>query len=310
MTLIPTALREGDRIAVVSPSSPPFAEGLEHGLRTLEEWGFEPVVMPNAREVHGHLAGVDDARADDLEMAFADPGVRAVFVGRGGYGSARLVDRLDWSVVAADPKPLLGFSDVTSLLCAAWMRTGLVTFHGPFVGGLPRMDGEARAHLLRLLCEPEPPGLVPDRGRTVHGGTAEGIVLGGNLATLCSLVGTADEPDLDRAILLVEDVNEAPYRLDRMLTQLRRAGVLDGVAGIVVGNLRRCEPPKDRPSATAAQVVDDRLGMLGVPVVHGLDVGHTDRQFAVPFGVRARLDADEGTLTVTEAAVQSPAGAS
>lgn len=310
MSLLPTALRAGDRIAIVSPSSPPFAERLEHGLLTLEAWGFEPVVMPNAREVHGHLAGVDDARADDLETAFADPAVRAVFVGRGGYGSARLVDRLDWSVVAADPKPLLGFSDVTSLLCAAWVRIGLVTFHGPFVGGFPRVDEEARAHLLRLLCETDPPGRLPGRARTVRGGTAEGTLLGGNLATLCSLVGTADEPVLDGAILLVEDVNEAPYRLDRMFTQLRRAGVLDSVAGVVVGALRGCEPPTDRPSASAAQVVDDRLGMLGVPVVQGLDVGHTDRQFAVPFGVRARLDADEGALTVTQAAVQSPAGTS
>lgn len=310
MSLIPTALRAGDRIAVVSPSSAPFAERLDQGLRTLEEWGFEPVVMPNARAVHGHLAGVDDARADDLEAAFADPTVRAVFVGRGGYGSARLVDRVDWSVVAADPKPLLGFSDVTSLLCAAWVRIGLVTFHGPFVCGFPRLDGDTRAHLLRLLCEPAPSGRLPGRGRTVQRGTAEGVVIGGNLATLCSLVGTADEPDLEGTILLVEDVNEAPYRLDRMFTQLRRAGVLDGVAGIVVGNLHGCEPPTDRPSATAAQVVDDRLGMLGVPVVHGLDVGHTERQFTVPFGVRARLDADEGSLTVTQAAVQPPAGTS
>lgn len=304
MTLRPAALREGDRVAVVSPSSPPFPDRLDRGLRALRDRGFEPVLMPHARDVHGHLAGDDTDRRSDLEAAFRDPGLRAVFVGRGGFGAARLLDRLDWSVVRADPKPLVGFSDITAVLCAAWGRIGLVTIHGPFVSGLGRIDDEAGSHLMALLCDPELVGAVPGRARTVRGGSAEGVLLGGNLATLCSLVGTVDQPELDGAILLVEDVNEAPYRLDRMLTQLRRAGVLTGVAGIVVGTLRGCEPPDDRPSATAEEVVAERLSDLGVPVAHGLELGHTDRQFAVPIGVRGRLDADAGTLEILEPAVR------
>lgn len=307
MTLLPTALRTGDRVAVVSPSSPPFADRLDDGLRALREWGFEPVLMPHARSVHGHLAGRDEERAADLEAAFGDRDLRAVFVGRGGYGSARLVDRLDWSVLAADPKPLIGFSDVTSLLWAAWRRIRLVTFHGPFVGRFASVDGHAREHLLDLLCDASPAGPISGPARTVRGGTAEGIAVGGNLATLTALVGTRDHPRFEGAILLIEDVNEAPYRLDRMLTQLRRAGTLDGVAAVVVGTLRGCEPPTDRPSATPEEVIDERLGTLGVPVVHGLEIGHTDRQFAVPLGVRVRVNADAGTLEILEPAVQSAA---
>lgn len=310
MTRRGTALRRGDRVAVVSPSSPPLPDEFEEGLGILRQWGFEPVVLPHARQVHGHLAGVDVDRVADLHEAFRDPRLRAVFVGRGGYGSARLLDRLDWSVIAADPKPLVGFSDVTSLLYAAWRRIGLITVHGPFVGQFARMDERSGDHLRRLLCEPEPIGVLPGRGRTVRGGVAEGVLLGGNLATLCSLVGTADQPALDGALLFVEDVNEAPYRIDRMLTQLRRAGVLDGAVGIVVGALRGCEPPSDRPSATADEVIEERLGPLGLPVMHGLDIGHTRPPFAVPVGARARIDADAGTLEVLERAVQSAGGAS
>lgn len=312
MTLRPAPLRPGDRVAVVSPSSPPFPERLRTGLDTLRAWGFDPVVMPHARDERGHLAGLDDDRLADLEAAFADPELRAVFVGRGGYGSTRLLDRLDWDVLASDPKPLVGFSDVTALSLAAWQRIGLVTIHGPFVGGLPTLDDRGVRRLQHLLTDPEPvrplggggadPGIHP-----VAGGTAEGPLLGGNLATLCSLVGTADHPDLAGAVVFLEDVNEAPYRVDRMLTQLLRAGVLDGVHGVAVGRFVRCDPPMDRPSLTTDEVLDERLGGLGVPVLRGLPIGHFGRQLAVPVGVRVRLDADRGTLEALEPAV-SPRG--
>lgn len=310
MTLRPTALREGDRVAVVSPSSPPFPDRLEAGLEVLRSWGLRPVVMPHARDEQGHVAGADEERAADLEAAFTDPSVRAVLVGRGGYGAVRLLDRLDWSAVADDPKPLVGFSDVTALSLAAWQRIGLATVHGPFVGRFASLDERSGRHLRRLLTDPAPLGRLPgDPARTVQGGSAEGVLLGGNLATICSLVGTADHPDLDGAVLLLEDVNEAPYRLDRMLTQLRRSGVLDGVRGVVVGRLIGCDPPSDRPSLTADEVIDDRLGDLGVPVAHGFPVGHFDGQLAVPIGVPVRLDADAGTLGFPEAAVSPPEGA-
>lgn len=313
MTLRPACLRPGDRVAVVSPSSPPFPQRLRAGLGTLRSWGFDPVVMPHARDERGHLAGLDDDRIADLEAAFADPELRAVFVGRGGYGSTRLLDRLDWEILASDPKPLVGFSDVTALSLAAWRRIGLVTIHGPFVGGLPALDDRGVRRLQHLLTDPAPVGPIGGIGtgdgiRTVTGGTAEGALLGGNLATVCSLVGTDDHPDLSGAVLFLEDVNEAPYRVDRMLTQLLRAGALDGVHGVAVGRFVRCDPPRDRPSLTTDEVIDERLGDLGIPVLRGLPIGHFAHQLAVPVGVQVRLDADGGMLVALDPAV-SPRGA-
>ncbi|MFN2555285.1 MAG: LD-carboxypeptidase [Nitriliruptorales bacterium] len=299
-------------MAVVAPGGPLLSRSrVVAGLGLLEQWGFEPVPMPHLHVVHGHLAGPDDARAEDMNSAFRDLSMRAVWAARGGYGTGRLLDLLDWEALRRDPKLLVGFSDVTALLTAAWRRLRLVTVHGPFVGQLGELaDDPLRASALhRLLTRPSAFGTLPRRGArvtTVVGGAADGRLVGGNLALLCSLVGTDDQPDSDGAVLLLEDVHEPPYKLDRMLVQLRRSGVLDGVAGVVVAALRGCVPPLNRPSASAEEVVADLLGDLGVPVLHGLELGHTDGQLAVPLGVRVRLDADAGSLTLLESAT-SPA---
>lgn len=263
--------------------------------------------MPHLHDVRGHLAGHDAARAADLDSAFRDPTLRAVWAARGGYGSGRLLDRLDWEALRHDPKVLVGFSDLTALLLAAWRRLRLVTFHGPFVGQLGDLahDRLRASSLHRLLTDPSAVLTLAKEAAgatTVTGGIVEGRLVGGNLALLCSLVGTPDQPDTDDAVLLLEDVHEAPYRLDRMLVQLRRAGLLDRVAGIAVAALRGCVPPVDRPSASAEEVIADLLGDLGVPVLQGLELGHTDGQLAVPLGVRVRLDASGRSLTMLEAA--------
>ncbi|MDP9022698.1 MAG: LD-carboxypeptidase [Actinomycetota bacterium] len=316
----PPALRPGDRVAIVSPSSPVVhRDRLERGLAQLRSWGLDPVVFPHADDVHGHLAGTDDDRAADLNAAFRDPGIRAVIASRGGYGVTRILHRLDWAALRHDPKLVVGFSDVTALLLAAWQRLRLVTVHGPFAGRLHLLGGdEESAHLRRLLTDPRPAGMLTRAGdapvETVVGGVAEGRLLGGNLSVLCALVGTVDAPDTDGAILVIEDVNEAPYRLDRSLTQLHRAGVLDHVTGVIVGEMVGCDPPTDRPSLPTAAVVRAAFAGLGIPVVHGLPIGHVDRQLALPLGVRSRLDADAGTLTLLEPATTprqpAPAGAS
>ncbi len=263
--------------------------------------------MPHLHAVRGHLAGPDEARAEDINSAFRDPAVRAVWAARGGYGTGRLIDLLDWESLRRDPKLLVGYSDVTALLVAAWRRLRLVTIHGPFVGQLGDVarDPVRASSLHRLLVDPSPLSTLPETETdvtTVTGGAAEGRLVGGNLALLCSLIGTDDEPDTDGAILFLEDVHEAPYRLDRMLVQLRRTGMLDGVAGVVVATLRGCVPFANRPSASAEEVVADLLGGLGVPVLYGLELGHTDAQRAVPLGVRVRLDADARNLALLESA--------
>lgn len=304
-TLRAPALRPGDRVAVTAPSGPVLRpDRLEAGVAVLAGWGLEPVLAPHVRAVRGHLAGRDADRAADLDAAFADPAVRGIFAVRGGYGLTRLLDRLDWAALARDPKLLVGFSDVTALLLAAWSRLRLVTVHGPFAGRLHTLQRDAADHLHRLMFDGWA-GEVPGASATVTvtGGRAEGRLVGGNLTLLTSLLATPDQPDLDGSILFLEDVHEAPYRLDRMLVQLRRAGLLERVAGIVVGELVGCEPPPGRPSATAEDVVQAELAGLGVPVVRGFPVGHVDHQLALPVGGRALLDAHARTLTLLEPAV-------
>lgn len=299
-------LRPGDRVAVVAPSSAVLrTDTFETGLGVLRAWGLDPVVSRRVHEATGHLAGTDAARIADLDAAFGDRSIRGVFAARGGYGSSRIVDAVDWGLLRRDPKVVLGFSDVTALLVAAWQRVRVVTVHGPSVAGLHGLAPAARTHLRRLLTRPGPLGaLEPPPGappvRTVTAGVAEGPLVGGNLSLLSALAGTPDALDGRGAVVLLEDVNEAPYRVDRMLVQLARSGGLADASGVVVGQLRGCDPPSDRPSATVDEVVDDVLGRLGIPVVQGVPAGHVDHQLAMPMGPRVRLDADAGTLTFLE----------
>lgn len=306
-------LHPRDRVAVVAPAGPltPGEDAeLERGLGVLRSWGLHPVVMPHVHDVHGHLAGRDADRAADLDTALRDGWIRAVFAARGGYGTTRILGTVAWEALAEDPRLLVGFSDLTALLLGAWTRLGLVGVHGQFVTHLHRLPPACRDHLWRLLSDPTPPGPVPrpdgaPEPVTVHGGRAEGRLVGGNLSLLRALVGTAEQPDLDGAIVFLEDVNESPYRIDRALTHLLAAGLLDQVAGVVVGEFRSCDPAPDQPALPLDEVVADRLGGLGVPVLAGLSIGHVDRQVALPVGVRAELDADAGELTLLEPAVHA-----
>ena len=300
--VVPPALRPGDRIAVVAPCSPVLPGTLEPGLDVLRHWGLEPVVMPHATDVHGHLAGTDEARIADLDAAFADPTLRAVWAVRGGYGLTRIVHRLDWDALAADPVWLVGFSDVTALHQAAWRRLRLMTCHGQFVGRLQRQEGPGLERLRALLFgETDRCALtVADLGgRVLAPGRAEGVLLGGNLAVTCAQLGTPDALSADGAVLLLEDVGEAPYAVDRLLTQADRTGLLDGALGVVCGTFVNGDPPVDRPSGTVDEVLADHLAGRGIPVVTGWPLGHTDRQLPLPLGAPAVLDTVLGTLEVT-----------
>lgn len=296
----PRPLRPGDRVAVVAPSSPVFPAPLDQGLAVLRSWGLDVVEGAHLRSRAGYLAAPDADRGDDLDAAFRDPSVRAVFAGRGGYGVQRIVDGLDWDALAADPILLIGFSDITALLHAAWGRLRLVGVHGPFAGRLHLQSSEAAAALRALLFGAMPDDLTFRPQQVITPGVACGPLLGGNLSLLCAGVGTPDELDVAGAVLVLEDVGEAPYAIDRMLTHLRRRGMLAEVAGVVVGTCVRCDPPRDRPSAGIEEVVADRLGDLGVPVVAGLPIGHVDDQVPLLHGARVGLDTDVGRLHVAE----------
>lgn len=302
----PPRLAPGARVAVVAPSGPVPEERLEAGLDILRGWGLDPVVAPHVldrqRELD-YLAGTEEQRAADLQAAWCDPSVAAVLCARGGYGAQRMVDLLDWAAMrAAGPKVFAGFSDVTVLHQAFATRLGLVTLYGPAAGVDFLKNARAQGHLRATLFEPESVRTltaVPPGGTALVPGRARGVTLGGCLSLLASDLGTPHaHPGARGGLLLMEDVGESPYRLDRYLTQLLRTGWLDGAAGIVLGSWADCGPREGLRAVFA-----DRLGGLDVPVVEEFGFGHSEGALTMPLGAVAELDTEAGTLTLDEPAL-------
>ncbi|GGZ05207.1 S66 peptidase family protein [Streptomyces poonensis] len=301
----PARLAPGARVAVVAPSGPVPEERLSAGLDILRGWDLDPVVAPHVLGRHpefGYLAGTDADRAADLQAAWCDPDVDAVLCARGGYGVQRMVDLLDWDAIrAAGPKVFVGFSDITALHEALAVRAGVVTLHGPMAAGVDFLkNARAQDHLRATLFAPETVRTITaGRAAALVPGRARGVLLGGCLSLLAAELGTPHaRPSARGGLLCLEDVGEDTYRLDRYLTQLLRAGWLDGVAGVVLGSWADCAPYSEVRTLLA-----DRLGGLGVPVVEELGFGHGEGALTVPFGVTAELDAGEGTLTLDEPAL-------
>ena len=314
--LKPRRLTRGATVGLVSPASATWLQDeLAIVQETLAALGLKAKVGDHALDRYGYLAGRDEARAADLNAMFKDDAVDAVLCVRGGWGSSRLLSLLDYRAIAAHPKILLGYSDITALLTAVHARTGLVTFHGPVgvstwtpfsVAALKRtlFDGEAV-----VMENPRTPGdgLAPtrDRVQTLRPGTARGRLLGGNLTVLTAMLGSDYLPDWDGAILFLEDTNENIYRVDRMLTQLKLAGVLGRIAGFVFGKCTKCTPGDNNyGSLTLDEVLMDHVLPLMVPAWQGAMIGHIDSQFTVPVGVRAEIDASLGRITLLEPAVR------
>ncbi|WP_414720619.1 S66 peptidase family protein [Streptomyces sp.] len=295
----PPRLVPGDRIGIVAPSGPVPRERLDAGLDILRSWDLDPVVAPHVLDEHpsGYLAGADRNRADDLQQAWCDPTLAAVLCARGGYGVQRMADLLDWSAMrAAAPKVFIGYSDITALHEAFATRLGVVTLHGPMAAAVTFLkDGPTQDHLRRTLFAPEDTReLTSPTARTLVPGRAAGVTVGGCVSLLAADLGTAyARPSAAGGILVLEDIGEEPYRLDRILTQLLRSGWLDGVAGIVLGSWEECGPYEDlRP------LFLDRLGGLGVPIVEEFGFGHCPSTLTVPLGIPAVLDATAATLTL------------
>jgi muramoyltetrapeptide carboxypeptidase len=300
----PPVLRSGDLVMLVSPSSPARRERIDAGIEILSGWGLKAVFAPGALDREGFFAGSDAARLAGINAALRDPDVRGVICTRGGYGAQRIVDGLDIDAVRADPKVLAGFSDITALQLALWQRAGLASVHSPMMAWNAERTGGVSAESMRsALMSTDPVVLAarPDEETSplrIDGPIAHGRLLGGNLCLLAATIGTPDMPDLSGAILLLEDVDEAPYKVDRMLTHLHRCGALAGIAGVAVGQFTGCA---DGWATSIVDVLGERLGNLGVPVLGGLPIGHGRDQLSTPVGVPAALNVAAGTLTVEPA---------
>ncbi len=311
----PPRLRHGDTVGLVKPAGFLADEfDLRLALEAITAMGLIPKPAPHLLSRFGYLAGADEARAADLNAMYADDSVRAVFAVRGGWGSARILPYLDFDLIRANPKLLIGFSDITALHMAFAARAGFPTIHGPNAGSawgklswnaFKSLAFDGKTPVYRNPEATEDRLVQRDwRTQTIRPGKAAGRLLGGNLTVISTLMGTPYLPAFDHSILFLEDIDEAEYRIDRMLTQLALAGVLRNVAGVIFGQCTNCKASGPSYGGfTVSQVLRQHLEPLGVPVYQGALIGHIDDQFSMPIGVRAEIDATAGTIRILEPAV-------
>ncbi len=297
----PARLAAGARVALVAPAGPASEERVEAALAHSAALGFEAVLGEGARLRSGYLAGPDEARARDLQRAIDDPAIDAIWAIRGGYGTMRIVPDVDWTGMRRRPRPFIGFSDNTAVHLAL-LAEGLVSFHGPHAGA--PFPPFTRTCFTNVLCAgwlgtlPVPAGCTTSAAR---GGVAEGPLVGGNLTLLAALCGTRHALRAEGRIVLIEDIGEPAYRVDRALTQLLLSGCFRGATGFALGQFT--QPAPGESEEVLLDVCVERLAALGVPIVGGLPFGHVDEQWCLPLGVRARLDGGAGTLELLEPGV-------
>jgi muramoyltetrapeptide carboxypeptidase len=296
----PKALPPGGTIGIVNPSSPVEPERLDAGIAALRLRGFRVQEAPHVRARDGHHAGTPRDRAADFTRFYADPQIDAIWCARGGSSACRLWPLLDWDVLAAlPPKMVIGYSDTTSLLIPLNQRVGTVALHGPLVFELGTLAPALLTWQLRLLQSPEPAGLVPGRAaETLVSGAAEGPLCGGCLSLVAATLGTPYRIETAGRLLLMEDIGEAPHRIERFLVQFAEAGLFAAASGFVVGQATDAD---DSQTVPLRRLWFDLLAPYGKPAVAGFPFGHVPQNYALPLGVRARLDADAKTLTLLEA---------
>ncbi|NNE97972.1 MAG: LD-carboxypeptidase [Pyrinomonadaceae bacterium] len=310
----PKRLSVGDTVGVIAPSSGVSQSDFDDALQNLSELGFKTRAGKYSRGSNGFLSGTDRERLYDLHWAFRNPKLDAVWCVRGGYGASRLLPYVNYNLIRKNPKIFVGYSDITALHIAIFQEARLVTFHGPV--GASNFTEYTKKHLLNTLVNPvsnyeinlplPPEGADPAlyKAKVIKSGRCRGRLVGGNLSLLSAMAGTPfGLKNVRGKILFIEDVSEPPYRVDRMLTQLRQSVNMRSLAGIGVGVFTRGEPDPDKPSQSLLEVLKERLGDLGIPVIYGLSFGHIRDQFTLPVGIRAELDTSRSTMTLLEKAV-------
>lgn len=287
----PGRLVPGDCIGIAAPASPFDRQRFDRGVRMLHEMGFRTLIDEGVFEKAGYLAGSDEHRAQIINRLFARKHIKAVFCARGGFGSMKILPFLDYPAICRMPKIVIGFSDVTALLTALQQRCGLVVFHGPMVTTLAECPEETGKSLLAALCSDSSLELVARNPLVIRSGTAYGKVCGGNLSTLCHLVGTAYMPCFKRGILLLEERGEPAYRIDRMLSQMKMAGCFSGLAGLVLGDFQDCGPIEP-----IVRIIEQIFEDVPIPIVSGFNLGHDSINLTAPLGLEATLDARKASL--------------
>jgi muramoyltetrapeptide carboxypeptidase len=309
----PRRLRTGDIVALISPGSYAPDEAVQKAYFNLENLGLKVKPGKHLRAQRGFTAGTDQQRLEDLHDAFADDEISAVWCVRGGYGCSRLLPFIDYGLIRQHPKILIGYSDITALIQAIHLETGLVCFHGPVASAT--FSDYAKGQLVKVLMEAAPAHTISVSESqlakkdaeyqpvVLQSGRAQGVLSGGNLSLLAAMAGTPHAFDFTGKIVFIEEVGERPYRLDRMLTTLLQASNLDKAAGIALGVFTDCQPQKDELSLSLLDTLRDRLGDLGVPVVYGLSFGHVSDNCTLPVGIPAALDTQQRSIALIEAAV-------
>lgn len=302
----PPALKAGDTVAITSPAGAVWDNAqVEKFAGIVRSLGFKVKLGQTLTEKFGYLAGTDELRAREVNALFADKEVKAIFCMKGGWGCARILDKLDYELIAGNPKVIIGFSDITSLLIAINSRTGLVTFHGP-VGNSGWNDFSVD-YIKRVLMEGEKVEYAYPVGEeqpyTLASGKAKGTLIGGNLTVLAGIIGTAYLPLWKDTILFLEETKEEPYSIDRMLTQLKLAGVLYELKGFVFGKCVKCDAEEPLKAFTFKEVLEQHIKPLGIPAFYGAMIGHIENKYTMPIGIEAEFDANSGIIKLLESAV-------
>ena len=311
----PKALREGDTIGLITPGSFIEDEDLEKAIGNIKSLGFKVKLSKNIRKQRGYTAGTREERIDDLHTMFSDSDVDGVWCARGGYGCTGLLPLIDFDLIKNNPKVFIGYSDITVLHLAIFKKTGLVTFHGPVASST--FSEYSTKYFKELLMSTEiPPKVYPSeyndekgeeniffKPKIISKGEAEGKLIGGNLSLISAMAGTEWSINYEDKLLFIEDIGEAPYRIDRMLIQIDQNQSLNKASGIILGVFEDCEKPEDEPSLELAQMFDDNMQGVSKPVSYGFSIGHIRDQFTLPMGIKAKMNAEERTIEFLESAV-------
>lgn len=311
--LKPKRLFPGDKVGLITPGSYIPDAGYEKAINNLTQLGLQVIPGRYVREKRGFTAGTDAQRLEDLHTFFEDPSVKAIWCARGGYGCSRLLPFINYDLVRKNPKIIIGYSDITALLQAIFLQTGLVGFHGPVAGATwtpytkqhikgVLFDSFTNPYTINLAEEELTPEKEHFKPYSIYPGTVTGRLMGGNVSLLAALAGTPFAFDATDKLFFMEDIDERPYSLDRMFTQLRQSANLHKAKGLILGVFEGCNPKKDEESLSLKETIFDRLSDLNVPAVYGLSFGHVPNNFTLPIGIMAELDTENKTLTYLESA--------